>query len=176
MLKIDPEVAERLIAAKRQPRPAAVTGAVVSAAQGRVRQGFSLGVFALEEKLADAGKGPRSCGIVRVLRRTGPERTFIQLEALGEYPAKDHCAEAPVADGQGFVPGFCGLAIPQHRIRRRCLGAGDLWRQPAQTERGRSPERGGIGVEPEGRSEFREWAGHAGIDPGENWRPTTCLA
>jgi len=45
-----------------------------------------------------------------------PERVIVELDTLVLGIAENHCAEAPVADGQCFVPFPGGLGIPQLQV------------------------------------------------------------
>ena len=68
-------------------------------------QRFRLPGLAGEQELPDPPEVFRCARMGVVVRPARPERLFVELDALAGHSAEDHGAEAPVAHGQGFVPG-----------------------------------------------------------------------
>ena len=106
------QIAEHLITAIGHLRSAAAAGTGTTADQVAVRQGLGFAVFPLEEQLADFRQHFQGLGIVGILRRAGPQRVLVELDALGDHVPEDHRPEAAVAHGCGLVPFACRLALP----------------------------------------------------------------
>jgi hypothetical protein len=83
-----------------------------------------IGLF--EHQAPYLGKVLLRRGVVPLPRGAGPQRIFVELEALGGHTTKYHCAQASVADGQGVSPFAGGFVEPQHRLRRGGLRGGAL--------------------------------------------------
>jgi hypothetical protein len=81
-------------------------------------------VVAGEDEAADLGKGVAGGGDVVVVRAAGPERVFVELQALFADAAEDHRAEAAVAEREGLDPLAGGLRIPERQRLRRSGGLG----------------------------------------------------
>ena len=100
VLEFEPQIAEHLVATKRHISTPAAPRSGAFAGEGLVDQCLGLAVFALGEQAADLRqRGVGSLPVV-VTRRTRPDRTFVEHDPLFVHPAKDHRAEAPVAEWQ----------------------------------------------------------------------------
>src|SRR5207253_5246840 len=72
-----------------------------------------------EEQAGDFGDCSGAGGIVAVALLAGPDTDIVQLKPFRGDAPKDHGAEAPVSDREGFGPLDGGLRIPQRQCRNQ---------------------------------------------------------
>ena len=84
--------------------------------------------FLFCDQLADFRQVLEGAWTVVIVRRSGPERVFVERDAFLGDTAKHHRAEPAVAQWHGFQPGPGRLTIPERRdwILRRRGPAGEL--------------------------------------------------
>ncbi len=62
-------------------------------------------IFAVKDQLAHFRQARRGLGVDRIVRAAAPERVLVQLNPFAVDAAKNHRAEAAIADGQRLKPG-----------------------------------------------------------------------
>ncbi len=122
--ELQPQIAQRLVTAEGDVRPAAVAGAGSRAGEIIHHQFLRLRVFALLEQALDFGQHFVRVRAIRVLRRARPKRNFVQDEPFLADATQHHRAQAAVAQRQRLHEIRGRRGIPQAEAARRA-GRGD---------------------------------------------------